>query len=143
MRHADPTVRVTPSPRFAVIELRRLRGHERIRPSLLKELSEQIRRDGLLKRPILVADGEFVILDGHHRAEALRRLGCTRIPAYLVDYGSDVVSLGTWPDAVVPVVSKEEVLRRGREKDPFPPKTTRHTLSVSLEDRPTNLKDLM
>jgi len=58
-----------------VVELRRLRGHERIRLTLLEELSEQIRRDGVLKRPILVADRDFVILDGHHRAEALRKLG--------------------------------------------------------------------
>jgi len=53
------------------------------------------------------------------------------------------VKLGTWPDAVVSVVSKEEVLRRGLHNDPFPPKTTRHTVTVSLEERPTELKELL
>src|SRR5207302_1460062 len=137
MSQAKPTTRMTPSPRFAVVELKRLHGHERIRPALLKALAEQIRRDGVLKRPILVADGDLVILDGHHRAEALRSLGCRRIPVYLVEYESDGVRLGTWPDAVVAIVDKAEILRRGREGDLFPPKTTRHTVSVPLEERPT------
>ena len=143
MSQAKPTTRMTPSPRFAVVELSRLHGHERIRPALLKELTEQIRRDGFLKRPILVAERDFVILDGHHRAEAVRSLGCAKIPAYLVDYESDLVQLGTWPDATVPVVSKQEVIRRGLTQDLFPPKTTRHTLSASLPERPTDLEDLM
>ena len=143
MSQAKPTTRMTPSPRFAVVELSRLHGHELIRPALLKELTERIRRDGLLKRPILVAERDFVILDGHHRAEAVRSLGCAKIPAYLVDYESDLVHLGTWPDAKVRVVSKQEVIRRGLTQDLFPPKTTRHTLSVSLPERPTDLEDLM
>src|SRR5205807_9745236 len=113
-----------------------LHGHERIRPALLKQLAEQIRRDGFLKRPILVADGVHVILDGHHRAEGVRTLGCAKIPAYLVDYESDVVHLGTWPDATVRVVSKQEVIRRGLTQDLFPPKTTRHTVSGSFPERP-------
>jgi len=143
MSQANPTTRMTPSPRFAVVELRRLHGHERIRPALLKELTEQIRRDGFLKRPILVADRDFVILDGHHRAEAVRSLGCMKIPVYLVDYESDLVNLGIWPGATVAVVSKKEVIRRGLTKDLFPPKTTRHTVSVPLPERPTDLEDLM
>jgi hypothetical protein len=142
MPPANPTARIAPSLRFAIVDLRRLRGHERTRPSLLKELADQIRRDGVLKRPILVADKDFVILDGHHRAEALRSLGYRRIPVYLVEYESDVVLLGTWPDAVVAVVDKAEVLRRAREQDLFPPKTTRHTVSVPLDERPTALEGL-
>jgi hypothetical protein len=143
MSQANPRTHMTPSPRFALVDLARLHGHERIRPALLKELTEQIRRDGFLKRPILVADRDFVILDGHHRAEAVRSLGCAKIPAYLVEYESDLVNLGTWPDAVVAVVSKKDVIRRGLANDLFPPKTTRHTVKVNLPERPTDLEDLM
>src|SRR5688572_22393073 len=113
VNRAKPLARVTPSLRFDVLEIRRLHGHERTRPSLLAELTEQIRADGILKRPILVADGDLVILDGHHRVEALRALGCKRVSAYLVHYESDNVTLDTWPDAVVKVVTKREVIRRG------------------------------
>jgi len=134
--------RRTPNVRFAVVEIGRLRGHERIRPALLEQLMEQIRKDGYLRRPVLVADGELVILDGHHRVEALRALGARMIPAYLIDYFSDIVRLSTWPDAEVSVVTKEDVIRRGRTGDLFPPKTSRHTVTVLLEDRPTDLDDL-
>ena len=134
--------RRTASVRFEVFEIGSLHGHERIRPALLEQLTEQIRRDGYLRRPILVADRDFVILDGHHRVEAVRALGARRIPAYLIDYFSDIVQLGIWPEAVVAVVTKEEVIRRGRTGDLFPPKTSRHTMTISLEDRPTDLEDL-
>jgi len=134
---------MTPTVRFALVDLSQLHGHEQIRATLLEQLTEQIKQDGYLKRPILVADRHFVVLDGHHRLEAVRLLGCNRIPAYLVDYKSDIVNLGTWPDAVVSSVTKDEVIRRGLTGDRFPPKTTRHTVTIPLEDRPTDLEDLM
>jgi len=140
MHRAKAVARVIPAPRFALIEISRLRGHEQTRPTLLRELTEQIRRDGVLKRPILVADRDFVILDGHHRVEALRALGCKRVSVYLVDYDSDLVILRTWPDAGVPVVTKQDVIRRGLSNDLFPPKTTRHTLASPPEERPTDLE---
>lgn len=142
MHRARALTRLTPSPRFALIEIRQLHGHEQIRPALLRELMEQIRQDGVLKRPILVADRDFVILDGHHRVEALRALGCKRVSVYLVDYDSDLVNLGTWPDADMPVVTKQDVIRRGLSGDLFPPKTTRHILANPLEKRPTDLERL-
>lgn len=143
MSRPNPSARMTPTVRFALVDLSQLHGHEQIRATLLEELTEQIKRDGYLKRPILVADRHFVVLDGHHRLEAVRLLGCNRIPAYLVDYKSDIVNLGTWPDAVVSTVTKDEVIRRGLTGDRFPPKTTRHTVTIPLEDRPTDLEDLM
>lgn len=140
MHRAKTLTRVTPSLRFALVDIRRLHGHEQIRPALLEELIEQIRRDGVLKRPVLVAERDFVILDGHHRIEALRALGYKRVSVYLVDYDSDLVTLGTWPDAAVTVVTKQDVIRRGLSNDPFPPKTTRHVLERPLEERPTDLE---
>src|SRR2546427_12158141 len=97
---------------------------------------DQIRKDGYLRRPVLVADGELVILDGHHRVEAVRALGARVIPAYLIDYFSDIVRLSTWPDAEGSVVTKEEVIPRGRTGDLFPPQTARPTGNGLLEGRP-------
>lgn len=142
MVRRSPPAQTTPTVRFDVLEIRGLHGHEEIRPTLLAELTDLIKRDGYIRRPILVADRALVILDGHHRVEALRTLGCRRIPAYVVDYFSDVVNLTTWPDAIVSAVTKEEVIRRGLTGDRFPPKTSRHTVTIPLEDRPTDLADL-
>src|SRR3989454_10894722 len=110
MARRSRLARQAPSVRFEVLEIGRLHGHERIRPALLQELTDQIRKDGYLRRPILVADVDFVILDGHHRVEAVRALGARRIPPDLGGYFSDVVQPGTWADAVVSVVTKEDVI---------------------------------
>ncbi len=134
---------MTGTVRFELVAIEKLRSHERIQPSLLERLQEEIRRDGYLKRPILVADQHYVVLDGHHRLESLRLLGCRLVPAYLVDYFSSVVQVTTWPGAIVSEVTKEEVIRRALSDDRFPPKTTRHTVTFVLEDRMTDLEDLM
>lgn len=103
---------------------------------------EEIQAAGCVHRPILVADGDFVILDGHHRWAALRDLGYRKVPAHLVAYRDAVVDLATWPGAIVSSVTKDEVLDRGRRGDLFPPKTTRHTVSEPLDDVRVDLADL-
>ena len=143
MSRAGRSIRTTPTARFELVKIERLHGHERVQPPLLERLTEEIKRDGYMKRPILVADEHLVILDGHHRYESLRVLGCRRIPAFLVDYYSDIVRVTVWPGAVVSEVTKDEVIRRGTAGDRFPPKTTRHIMTIPLEDRPTDLEDLM
>ncbi|HEY5605423.1 MAG TPA: ParB N-terminal domain-containing protein [Thermoplasmata archaeon] len=143
MARVGSSVRSTPTARFELVEMEKLHGHELTLPPLLEQLIEEIKRDCYLKRPILVADGDFVVLDGHHRLEALRALGCRRVPSYVVDYFSEFVHLTTWPTATVTLVSKEEVIRRGLSDDRFPPKTTRHTVLIILEDNPTDLEDLI
>lgn len=143
MARADIVTRTKPGARFELLDVRLLRMHEQLQPDLLERTTEEIKEAGYLKRPILVADGHFVVLDGHHRFAALRGLGCRRIPCYVIDYFSDVVDLKTWPNAIVKEVRKEEVIRRGLEDDPFPPKTTRHILKIALPDVFTDLEDLM
>ena len=76
-------------------------------------------------------------------AHALRRLGCRRIPAYVVDYASEEIALTTWPGAIVARVTKAEVVAHGVKGDLFPPKTTRHLLKEKLPESPVRLKDLM
>lgn len=129
--------------RFELLDIGLLHMHEEIDPDLLERVMEEIKRDGYIKRPILVADGSWVILDGHHRYEALRQLGCRRVPAYVIDYFSDAVELRLWPTAKVKQVSKEEVVARGRADQPFTPKTTRHITKIRLPDVFTDLEDLM
>ena len=108
----------------------------------MHRLVEEIRRDGFLRRPVLVEAKQLVILDGHHRVEALRILGCTRVPVYLVDYDDPGIRLTTWQGAVVQTVTKADVLDRGVRGDPFPPKTTRHRVTIELEDMRVALDEL-
>lgn len=127
---------------FALLEAGRLKPHERSIPELLKETTEAIRAEGFVRAPILVEARHHVILDGHHRYEALRSLGCSRIPVYLVDYAQDDIQVETWPGAILDHVTKEEVLEKALKGEVFPPKTTRHLLKTPLPEAPVMLEDL-
>ncbi len=143
MARAGFATKTRPAVRFELVEIDLLHCHEEIQPSLLEQVMEEIREDGYVKKPILVADKAWVILDGHHRYEALRRLGCRRAPCYVVDYFSDVVDLALWPTAKERDVRKEDVVERGRAGLLYTPKTTRHTIKIRLPDVFTDLEDLM
>lgn len=128
--------------RFEILEISRLHSHEAIQPKMLDTLAKQIEEDGFLIKPIVVDDENYVILDGHHRYEALKKLGCKRIPVYLVDYMDGAIEVVTWPGAVVNEISKKEIIDMGLSENVYPPKTSRHIVKVLLEDRPVELRDL-
>lgn len=132
---------MTDGAEFALLPLSVVKGHEQIEEGSLADLTAHIRRSRVLSEPIWVARGSLVILNGHHRVEALRRLGADRVPAWVLDYGSDLVHVERWRPG--PPISKGEVVRRGEEGRLFPPKTTRHRLTMDLPARPTPLSELM
>lgn len=127
---------------FTLLPADRLRPHESLNPELLAETEAAIDREGVVREPLLVEREHYVILDGHHRYEALVRLGCRRIPVYLVDYGDDAIRVETWPEAAVDRVTKEEVIQRALRGDPFPPKTSKHVVDGALDAAPVKLESL-
>ncbi len=129
---------------FELVPLERLRPHEEIVPSVLDEVLSDLKREGGLREPILVAREGYVVLNGHHRLAALSRMGARRIPAWVIDYLSDAVDLERWPDSPYPgKVTKEEVLAHARASKLLPPKTTRHTLRLALPAKMTPIGDLL
>jgi len=121
-----------------LLPLRLLKSHEQVVEPHVEELMSEIERDGVLRDPIYVDVVSKVILDGHHRTEALKRLGCRRIPAVLVRYFSPEIRVESWRPGVK--VTKREVIYRGLNGIKFPPKTSRHVfpyrvtgLDVSLD----------
>lgn len=131
---------MTHRPTFELIPIASLHDHEEVDESKVRVLAQALLAEGVFRDPIWVARGSGVILNGHHRTEALRRLGATRVPAWVVDYASDVVRLGRWRPG--PPIAKEEVIARAREARRFPPQTTRHSIEVQLPPRPTPLAEL-
>ncbi|MGC2034570.1 MAG: ParB N-terminal domain-containing protein [Thermoplasmata archaeon] len=127
-------------PRFDVRPVERLRSHEEVDPVTVRRIARSIERSGEVVDPIWVAAGSDVILNGHHRFEALKSLGARWVPVWVLDYGSDEVALGRWRAG--PPISKEEVLERGRTGELFPRKTTRHRIQKELPHRPTPLSVL-
>ena len=98
-----------------LLDIGRVRHHEEVVPELLEALREEIARDGFLKHPILVDKATLVVLDGTHRVEALRALGCRRVVACLVDYRDPRITLGCWYRTLRWPGGLDEVVRRLRE----------------------------
>ena len=125
---------------FALVPIHRLKGHEEYEPSKVDDLVEELLRTEEFTEPIWVARGSLVILNGHHRVEALRRLGARRAAAWLFDYDGDAIELSRW--APGPPIAKAEVVERAARGELFPPKTTRHRVRVTLPRRKVPLAEL-
>ncbi len=89
--------------RIVLILIDELLGHEEVVPTQVEWLKGNLKKLNYFFRPILVVKNEKVILDGHHRVVALRRLGeemgkkTIKIPCIEIKYvGNPDVTLGTW-----------------------------------------------
>ncbi len=129
------------APAFRLVPVASLHPHEQFDEGDVERLVKEIRSQGLVREPIWIAGAEGVILNGHHRYEALRRLGVRRVPAWVVDYSNSAMELNRWNPG--PSLEKAEVLRRAREGVLFPPKTSRHVWRGPMPaPHPTTLAEL-
>jgi hypothetical protein len=81
---------------LSLVEVNRLHPHEEIQPKLLNQLVKALRKDKVLKHPIIVDRNSLTVLDGNHRTEALRQLGCTFVPTCMVDYMTPRIKVECW-----------------------------------------------
>lgn len=121
--------------KICLTEISVLKPHERIDDARLKNLSEEILSDGILKRPIVVDEKTKIIIDGHHRVEALKMLGCTKIPVCYVDYMCESIDLKTTAKNMV--ITKNKVIEAALNNNPFNPKSTWHYIKF-----PNNIKHI-
>ena len=113
------------------IELEALKEHEEIRPDYLEQLKNEILSDGILKMPIAVDKNTYIILDGHHRLHALRKIGCKRIPVILFDYQSPEIEVIPWREDEN--ITKEMIVQTALAGRRMPPKTSRHMILIKGE----------
>ena len=113
------------------IRIEELREHEEIRPDYLEELKNEILSDGMLKMPIAVDRDTYIILDGHHRLHALKRIGCKKIPVILVDYQSAEIEVIPWREGEK--VTKEMIIDTALTGKRMAPKTSKHMIRVEGE----------
>ncbi|SEN05473.1 ParB N-terminal domain-containing protein [Lihuaxuella thermophila] len=68
--------------------------HEAHEPARLKKTCEAIQREGMLRHPILATpmDHGYLVLDGAHRLQSLRELGCSFAPVQVLERGQFVLS---------------------------------------------------
>lgn len=111
-----------------------IKQHERTRKGHLKKLTERIKNDGYLNNPIVVDKNTMVLLDGHHRLNALKILGLMLIPVHFVDYKNKSVRVSSWKKGKT--VTKPEVIKAGLSGELLNPKTSRHFIPL----RPAGLR---
>jgi hypothetical protein len=114
------------SEKVVFLEIEELREHEEIRPDYLEALKNEIASDGILKMPICIDEKTCIILDGHHRLQALKRLGCKRIPCVVVDYQSKNISVIPWREGET--ITKERIIDMALSGGKMPSKTSKHMI---------------
>ena len=82
--------------RISMIDTDELKPHEEVVESTVIKLVNAIQREGLLRDPLMVDKDDYVILDGMHRYNSLKRIGCRFIPCCLFDYNSPLIKVGAW-----------------------------------------------
>jgi len=113
------------------IRIEELREHEEIRPHYLEELKNEILSDGILKMPIAVDRETYIILDGHHRLHALKKIGCNKIPVILVDYQSPEIEVIPWREGER--ITKEIIMETALAGKRMQPKTSKHMIMIEGE----------
>lgn len=96
--------------------------HEEIIESEYEHVVESLKRDKHLRTPILVTQ-DNVILDGHHRYAAFKKLHLSEIPAIVLNYDDDeLITVGRWYPICDVAVStfKHQIESHGYELEEFP-----------------------
>lgn len=107
---------------LVLVRIDLLKPHEQIIIDYLNEIIRSIREKGYNGPPIIVERDHYIILDGHHRVNALKELQARWVPVLLVRYQSNILTLTSWRHGVN--VSRHEVVRRALSGKLYPPKTT-------------------
>lgn len=108
------------------VDLEKLLQHEEFDPIYLEKLTDEIVLDRTLKVAIVVDKDTNIILDGVHRFNALKRLGCKKIPVVYVDYNSPLIEVDTWKKGLH--LTKKDVVKAGLSGKKFSPKTSKHMI---------------
>ena len=125
---------------FGIIKLKKLKEHEQVSPEHLMRLKRRIKKDGFLKNPIIVDKNTKIILDGHHRYQSLKELGCSKIMVYFIDYNSPEIKVKARRKGEI--IRKEDVIKAGLTENKLPPKTSRHVVPSKQLNLRIPLKDL-
>lgn len=111
-----------------IINIQLLRAHEKTNQTNLKKVKKSIIKSGYFNTPIIIDKDNFIILDGHHRTQALNDLGYKKIPVLAVDYNDKKIRVTSRRKNYI--VNKEEVIKRGLTNKLYPYKTSKHFIPL-------------
>lgn len=118
-----------------------LKAHEEFVEDRVQELTRRFQASGRVDYAVVADVRTGTVVDGHHRLETLRRLGARLVPAVLVDYLDEAITVRCWREDE-PAPTKAEVVERAAAGRLYPPKTTRHDFVRVLDPVEVPLADL-
>jgi ParB-like chromosome segregation protein Spo0J len=123
------------------IEIKNLLEHEEIDSKAVEKIKSTLLSQRFV--PIVVTNAgknKYVILDGHHRFNALKKLGAKKAPCIVVNY--EEVELSYWRSEYN-YVKRQDVILAALSGKRFPIKTTRHMFNFNQEDYTVNPSKLL
>ncbi|MEC7043140.1 MAG: ParB N-terminal domain-containing protein [Candidatus Thermoplasmatota archaeon] len=128
---------------IVLIEVRELLPHEEVKEKKLRKLIDLVNRRGGMYEPVLVDRKTKTLLDGHHRYNTALQLGLKLIPAIEVDYLEDEsIQVESWPGKEEMKITKQTVLSMAKSGNLFPPKTSKHSISIESPKQFFSLEEL-
>lgn len=113
------------------IESEKLLPHELTDSDQVKNVLQSLETEKILKNAVVVDRNTNLILDGHHRYAALKKLWVKYIPTIPVDYHSDNILLGFWREWFTD--TKSDIITKAKSWFLYPIKTTKHSFNMSTE----------
>lgn len=115
-----------------LISTDKIRQHEGINLQYMDELIKKITKKKCYTNPIVIDRATKMILDGHHRFNAIKKMGGKKIPCLVIDYYGDDITVKTHGQGKI---DKKTIITMALGNKLFPPKTTKHYLKkIPLED---------
>jgi len=118
---------------FKIVNIKKLKQHEKIDLAHLSELKAIIKRANVFKEPIIVDKQYLVVLDGHHRLNICKQLGLSKIPCVFVDYLNDSkIKVTTRRKGYK--ITKGNIVNMALQSKVFPKKTTKHYIPYRIKN---------
>jgi hypothetical protein len=125
-----------------LISVNLLKVHEAVIPDKVNQLVIDIGHNGYLRNPLVVDRKSLVILDGHHRFAALKKLGVMEVPVQLINYQNSEVRVYLRRKELLNSIIKRAVVRGAKIGRLFPNKTTRHLIKKRIRNLNITIESL-
>lgn len=119
--------------KIKILQISLLKSHEAIDFEKLNTFIGKLKKDGCIRNPVIVDNKHFIIIDGHYRTAALKKLGAKKIPTVLVDYKNDNIKVYLRRKLFMQIV-KDAVVDHALNNNVFPEKTTRHFIKKRIRN---------